>query len=148
MSTPTPNTTDHTITGTDHTITGTVHSGGLVTPERRVCAELDALQQQLMELVAIRPTNDAEWATRSARMAMLCARRAGWWRVLARAVRRSDSGVHWVYQRAVIAAAASERDDARFWRESAADWTDRAERRPTSDAAGALSNWHELGVTP
>ncbi len=39
-------------------------------------------------------------------------------------------------------------DDARFWRETAADWQARAEHRPTSDAAGALSNWAELGVTP
>ncbi|WP_297651268.1 hypothetical protein [Pseudonocardia sp.] len=41
----------------------------------------------------------------------------------------------------------TEQDRARFWRDSAADWQARAERRPTSDAAGALSNWAELGVS-
>ena len=39
-------------------------------------------------------------------------------------------------------------DDARFWRDTAADWQARAaDNRPTSDAAGALSNWAGLGVT-
>ena len=38
--------------------------------------------------------------------------------------------------------------DARFWRETAQDWQARVDHRPTSDAAGALSNWRELGVTP
>lgn len=32
-------------------------------------------------------------------------------------------------------------------RRAAAGWQARAEQRPASDAAGALSNWHELGVT-
>ena len=40
----------------------------------------------------------------------------------------------------------SARDDARFWREAAQDWQARADRRPTSDAAGALSNHHELEI--
>ena len=39
------------------------------------------------------------------------------------------------------------REDARFWQETAQDWQARAEHRLTSDAAGALSNWAELGVT-
>ena len=39
------------------------------------------------------------------------------------------------------------RDDARFWREAAQDWQARADRRPTSDAAGALSNCYELEIT-
>jgi hypothetical protein len=51
-----------------------------------------------------------------------------------------------VFAVAAIEAAASARDDARFWRETAEDWQARADRRPTSDAAGALSNHHELEI--
>jgi hypothetical protein len=46
----------------------------------------------------------------------------------------------------VIIARLALRDDARFWTETAADWRARAEHRPTSDAAGALSNHADLGV--
>ena len=87
------------------------------------------------------------WATRSATLALISARTAGWWRVLLSADRRSRT-THPLYRRAVSAAHRKAQADARFWRETAADWQARVERRPTSDAAGALSNWAELGVTP
>ena len=59
---------------------------------------------------------------------------------------RHGSAVPLVYGHAAQHCASKDRDSARFWRETAADWRARAERRPTSDAAGALSNHHELEV--
>ncbi|MBW0090621.1 hypothetical protein I4I73_17310 [Pseudonocardia sp. KRD-184] len=91
-------------------------------------------------------TTDAERATRADRLALVVARRAAWWGVLSTwTYLHSDKGA--VYGRAAMIARAAEWDRARFWRDTAADWRARAERRPTSDAAGALSNWHELGVS-
>jgi hypothetical protein len=80
-------------------------------------------------------------------MALLCARRAGWWRVLLTDHRRTRALLP-VHERATRTAHRKAREDFRFWRDTAADWQARAEQRPTSDAAGALSNWSELGVTP
>lgn len=91
-------------------------------------------------------TSDAERAIRADRLALVVARRAAWWGVLSTwTYLHSDKGA--VYGRAAMIARAAEWDRARFWRDTAADWRARAEQRPTSDAAGALSNWHELGVT-
>ena len=92
------------------------------------------------------PSTDAGRAAYSAAMAVLTARRAGWWRVLLIDDRHTHQ-LHPVLAAAVRIAHGKAHDDARFWRESAADWQARADRRPTSDAAGALSNWHELVVT-
>ena len=93
------------------------------------------------------PHAPGDWATRSAAMALISARTAGWWRVLPSAERRTRTA-HPLYRRAVSIAHRRALDDARFWRETAQDWQARVDRRPTSDAAGALSNWRELGVTP
>ena len=111
----------------------------------RVQAALDGLLAQLVEVYATRPTTDAGHAQRCAVLALLHARCAGWWRVLARAGYR-DHTVPVLYASAARIACDSARSTARFWRDTAADWHARAEGRPTSDAAGALSNWHELGV--
>lgn len=90
--------------------------------------------------------SDRENAGRAVLIARACARKAAWWRVLHR-ITADDHSMHRLYRLAVLAAASEERGNARFWRDIAADWTARAEHRPTSDAAGALSNWDELGVT-
>ncbi len=91
---------------------------------------------------------DAEHATRAERLAVLCDRRARWWDVLAHwTYHGADPSPPVVFGHAAQGCASADRDTARFWRELAADWRARAEHRPTSDAAGALSNWHELGVT-
>jgi hypothetical protein len=82
-------------------------------------------------------------AARADRLAVLHDRSARWWRVL---YRHTPTGVPFLYIAAVSRAEMHERDEARFWRETAADWRARAEQRPTSDAAGSLSNWAELGV--
>jgi hypothetical protein len=95
---------------------------------------------------ALPHTSDTERAIRADRLALVVARRAAWWGVLSRwTYRHSDKGA--IYGRAALAARRGEIDSARFWRDTAADWRARAEHRPTSDAAGALSNWAELGVT-
>lgn len=112
----------------------------------RVSAATDDYYRQFQAVSATRPTTDAGRAERAEQLAMICARTAGWWRVLTTGT-RGDSTVHRVYRHAAIAAECQERDRARFWRDLAADWRARAEQRPTSDAAGALSNWHELGVS-
>lgn len=89
---------------------------------------------------------DAEQATRAARLAVVADRTARWWDVLARWTYTLDAAVPLVFGQAAAITAARARDDARFWRDIAADWTARAEHRPTSDAAGALSNHHELEI--
>lgn len=93
---------------------------------------------------------DLDHALRAEQLAAVCARRARWWHVLARwAYRPATHGhdVHAVFGTAAHMARTRQLSDARFWSELAADWRARAEQRPTSDAAGALSNWDELGVT-
>lgn len=112
----------------------------------RVATAMDGLRAEFFALTRTRPTTDAGWADRSRALALIDARRAGWWRVLSRAGYR-DTGVHPLFAHAALVAAEDTRDRARFWRDSAAEYRARAEDRPTSDAAGALSNWHELGVT-
>ena len=86
-------------------------------------------------------------AVRAERLAALAEREARWWAVLARwAYSPHGRSVPWVFADAAHHAGAHARDDARFWRDAAADWRARAEHRPTSDAAGALCNHHELGM--
>lgn len=112
----------------------------------RVAAATADYRHQFHTVAATSPVNDLDRARRAEQLAMICARSAGWWRVLTTGT-RGDLDLHPVYRRAAIAAECRERDQARFWRDTAADWRARAEQRPTSDAAGALSNWAELGVS-
>jgi hypothetical protein len=116
------------------------HSAILV----RVETALDDLRAQHDEAFALPHDTDAESAGRALRMAAVCARKAAWWRLLAH---RMPYAGNRVYYLAVLAATDEERDNARFWRDLASDWAARAANVPTSDAAGALSNWHELGVS-
>jgi hypothetical protein len=92
------------------------------------------------------PRDPRAYAARAHRLAVLFERRARWWAVLQRHTFTGSCTVPMIYGTAVIAARRTATDDARFWAETANDWWARAERRPTSDAAGALSNWAELGV--
>ncbi|GAA1870985.1 hypothetical protein GCM10009836_59600 [Pseudonocardia ailaonensis] len=89
------------------------------------------------------PVAPLDRAARADRLAVLHDRAARWWEVL---YRHTSSAVPFLYVRAAGRAADDQREQARFWRETASDWRARAEQRPTSDAAGALSNWAELGV--
>ena len=89
-----------------------------------------------------------EHAVRAERLAVLHDHRSRWWDVLAHwTYHRADWSVPFAYAHAAQHCAGKDRDSARFWRETAADWHARAIGVPTSDAAGALSNLHELGVT-
>ena len=85
-------------------------------------------------------------AARARRLAELHTRRARWWAVLERDTVRNHA-VPVVYVEAVVSAVLTAEREARFWTDTAADWTARAEALPTSDVAGAMSNWAELGLT-
>ena len=111
-----------------------------------VDAALNRWQWQYLQALAMPTGADAEHAVRAERLAELTDRRSRWWDVLAAWTYRNGSSVPFVYGDAAQHCASKDRDSARFWRESAADWWARAEHRPTSDAAGALSNHDELEV--
>jgi len=113
----------------------------------RVAAAIDACDAEQRAALDMPRHTDWENVARASRLALICARTAGWWRVLARETYRYPHPHSRLFGQAVISAEHTERDRARFWRESAQDWQARAECRPTSDAAGALSNWAELGVS-
>ncbi|GAA1189883.1 hypothetical protein [Pseudonocardia alaniniphila] len=128
---------------TQHTAPHSVsHPGYLV----KIAAAIDELNQQHHAALAMSHRTDAQRAARAARLALNSARMAAWWGVLSGYLAH-DPQMHRLHLRAAVIAEADEKSNARFWREAAADWQARAEHRPTSDAAGALSNWHELGVT-
>lgn len=110
----------------------------------RVEAALRALDGQSSGLGPV-PATDTGWIAWSAALWLISARRAGWWRVLLADDQRTYA-LHPLHRRAAVMAHRRERDNARFWRETVQDWQARTEHRPTSDAAGALSNWWELGV--
>jgi hypothetical protein len=112
----------------------------------RIATAIGELDDQRAQATAMPHRSDAEHAARAARLALICARTAAWWGLLARIAYR-DPAVHSLHGHAAVIAKHAEKNNARFWRDAAADWQARAERRPTSDAAGALSNWHELEVT-
>ena len=91
----------------------------------RVTAALDDLDEQYRAASALPMSTDTEHATRAAALAVVCARRAGWWRVLERHAYH-DPDTPSVYGHAALLSRTHERDAARFWRQSAADWTARA----------------------
>ncbi len=112
----------------------------------RVSAALDEQHKLASDVLGWRPDTNLDRAARARVLAVIAARRAGWWSVLHLAA-LADLSTPMVYATAARAARDQQCDRARFWRDCAADWQARAEHRPTSDAAGALSNWAELGVT-
>ncbi|MFC4945668.1 hypothetical protein [Pseudonocardia sp. GCM10023141] len=112
----------------------------------RITFAIDACDEYRRAALAMPHTCEIEHAFRAERLALIHARRAGWWIVLARLTRRAGSPYR-IYRTTALMAAVQDRGSARFWRDASADWFARFEDRPTSDAAGALSNWHELGVT-
>lgn len=113
-----------------------------------VAAALERWQTAYQQAAAMPDGTDLDRAVRADRLAILADRRARWWGVLARWVYSpAGSPTPTVFGEAAAGSEYDERDNARFWRDIAADWRARAGHRPTSDAAGALSNWDELGVT-
>jgi hypothetical protein len=84
-------------------------------------------------------------AVRARRLAELHTRRARWWTVLERDT--ATNGVPVIYVQAVVTAILDNERQARYWNDTADDWQALADRRPTSDVAGAMSNWADLGLT-
>lgn len=124
----------------------TTTSPGTVVPVARLAdAGLNRAATAISQTSAMRPTDDLGQAARARRLSELHTRRARWWAVLQRAA-VADLDIPAVYLCAVAIACVDAEGSARFWRDAADDWTARAEHRPTSDIAGAVSNWHELGV--
>ncbi|MDN5919887.1 MAG: hypothetical protein L0I76_33120 [Pseudonocardia sp.] len=121
-------------------------SGTVVPVTRLAHAGLNRAGAAISQTSALRPTDDLGHAARARRLAELHARRARWWAVLQRAT-VADLDTPAVYLTAVAIAGVDAEGSARFWRDTADDWQARAEQRPTSDVAGAMSNWHELGLT-
>jgi hypothetical protein len=113
----------------------------------RVAAAIDQCHTDQLTAYAMPRRTDWEHVARCSRLALICARTSAWWGVLARETFRYPNTHGRLFGKAVLVAQRTERDRARFWRDAARDWQARAEKRPTSDAAGALSNWAELGVS-
>ncbi|MEV1296164.1 hypothetical protein [Pseudonocardia sp. NPDC049635] len=84
-------------------------------------------------------------AARARRLAELHTRRARWWAVLEHDT--ATNGVPVVYVQAVVTAVLDNERQARYWTDTADDWQALADGRPTSDIAGAMSNWTDLGLT-
>lgn len=122
---------------TPHTHVTSTTTGGVPVKVAAVLADLD---EQYRQALALPHDTPADAAVRAAALALICARRAGWWRVLSRWT-YTDSDLHRVFGKAVIAAEHAERDRARFWRDMAADWRARAEGRRDS---GLWAMWDDL----
>ncbi|MDN5914906.1 MAG: hypothetical protein L0I76_07330 [Pseudonocardia sp.] len=120
--------------------------GAVVPVTRLVHAGLNRAATAISQTSALRPTDDLGQAARARRLCELHTRRARWWAILRR-VTVADLDIPAVYLCAVAIACVGAEGSARFWRDAADDWQARAEHRPTSDVAGAMSNWHELGLT-
>ena len=125
----------------------TPDSAGMVVPvSRLVEAGLRRVADAIRD-IAPAPGGDLHaHAARAHRLSALHARRARWFAVLERDSVRQHH-IPLVYIQAVVDAGCAADREARFWADTAADWQARIEARPTSDVAGAMSNWHELGLT-
>ncbi len=129
---------------TDTTTTSTTDTNA--TRVNHLGALLRAEETRRVEAFRLPRGTNTENATRAECLALISERITGLWRLIV-THGANDLTVPDVYRHAAVLAECDARDTARFWRDTAADWRARAEGRPTSDAAGALSNWHELGVT-
>jgi hypothetical protein len=107
----------------------------------RVAAALVDCDQEYRSAIALPHSTAAEWATRSERVALACARRAGWWHVLERWAYSRDGDVPAAFGRAVVVARLAEQNRARDWRGSARDWRARAENG--QGTAGAWAMWDD-----
>jgi hypothetical protein len=139
-----PTVTDPCALDDPHTTLGTTTSSGSV--PAIVSAALNRWWCDYRLAAAMPARTDLDQAIRADRLAVLADRRARWWRVLANWTYSPAGTVPLVFGAAADMSADKDRDSARSWRETAADWRARADHEPTSDAAGALSNHHELGI--
>ena len=120
---------------------------GMVVPvSRLVEAGLRRVTDAIADTAPAPAGNLHAHAARARRLAGLHARRARWFAVLERDTVRQHH-IPLVYVHAVVDAGCAADREARFWADTADDWQARIEQRPTSDVAGAMSNWHELDLT-
>ena len=110
-------------------------------PERRsivvrVSAALDQLTTDHHALVLLPYATPTGRAERAERIALLLAREAGLWGVLL--TDRTHLAVPPLYRRAFVTARERRRDDARYWRTSAAQWRAIAAERAAHIVAEAV----------
>ena len=129
------------------THTAPVPTTATVVPVARLVeAGLRRVAAAIRNTAPLPPGDPLAHAARARRLAELHSRRARWWAVLERDI-VGDDEMPMVHAQAAYAAVSVAEREARFWSDTAADWQARAERRPTSEVAGAMSNWAELGIT-
>lgn len=125
----------------------TAATGSTVVPVARLVeAGLRRVAAAIRDTAPPPPGDPLAHAARARRLAELHSRRARWWAVLERGI-VGDHDMPMVHAQAAYAAVSVAEREARFWSDTAADWQARAEQRPTSDVAGAMSNWADLGIT-
>lgn len=126
------------------TATGT---GSTVVPVARLVeAGLRRVAAAIRDTAPPPPGDPLAHAARARRLAELHSRRARWWAVLERSI-VGDHAMPMIHAQAAYAAVSVAEREARFWSDTAADWQARAEQRPTSEIAGAMSNWADLGLS-
>lgn len=101
-----------------------------------VRAGLDRCRGERVRVSGSEPRTAAEWVVRAERLAVLSEREARWWTVLERWTFLGQTQIPTVYGRAAMRAASSEHEEARFWRDSAADWRRRAAGEPVCGVIG------------
>lgn len=130
-----------------HAVTTTDPSGPEVVPVARLVeAGLRRVAAAIRDTTPPPPGDPLAHAARARRLAELHTRRARWWAVLERSI-VGDHAMPMIHAQAAYAAVTAAERDVRFWSDTAADWQARADRCPTSEVAGAMSNWHDLGLT-
>ncbi len=90
-------------------------------------------QQELLHRHGL---NDRQRAERARSMAELADVRRTWWAVLTRHAFGNSSTIPLIYGRAAVIAEQQAESDARFWRETAQFWRDRAAGLPGDDGTG------------
>lgn len=132
-----------------HALTTTPNADAEVVPVARLVEAGLRRTSRAIRDTARPPAGDllahAAHAARARRLAELHTRRARWWAVLQRDT--ATNHVPAVYVQAVVTAVMENERQARYWTDTADDWQALADGRPTSDVAGAMSNWADLSLT-
>ncbi|MBN9755564.1 hypothetical protein Ae406Ps2_0264 [Pseudonocardia sp. Ae406_Ps2] len=131
-----------------HALTSTTPTNAAVVPVARLVeAGLRRVAVAIAATLDPVPSLDpVAHAARARRLAALHTRRGRWWAVLERSI-VADHDMPIIHAQAAYAAGSVAEREARFWSDAADDWQARSEQRPTSEVAGAMSNWADLGLT-
>lgn len=92
--------------------------------------------RQRLSSLAVRGGSATEEAVRAERLAALCEREAGWWRVLERWLVEHPSELPLVFGRAVAQSVQVQSENARRWRSLAEDWRRLASGEPVCVVIG------------